>query len=110
MHARRRAQRNSLATGALTPDMREERALGVHDECLASRRQALLQELIDELPEPQAETLALRVVVGLSLKETAAATGAPVNTVRSRMRLAREALRTRIEQQPALAELLGGEL
>ena len=31
--------------------------------------------------------------------------GAPINTVRSRLRLAKEALRSRIESDPALAEL-----
>jgi RNA polymerase sigma factor (sigma-70 family) len=73
---------------------------------LASRRHALLCRLLDELPEAQAETLALRVVLGLSLEETAAATSVPINTVRSRIRLAREALRARIEAEPALRELL----
>jgi RNA polymerase sigma-70 factor (ECF subfamily) len=34
---------------------------------------------------------------------------APVNTVRSRLRLAKEALRRRIERDPSLAEVLGGE-
>jgi RNA polymerase sigma-70 factor (ECF subfamily) len=35
----------------------------------------------------------------------ARASGAPVNTVRSRVRLAKEALRARIAAQPALSEL-----
>lgn len=74
--------------------------------CVAARRQALLRLLLDDLPEAQAETLALRVVAGLSLEETAAATSVPVNTVRSRVRLAREALRARIEAEPGLRELL----
>lgn len=73
---------------------------------LAARRHALLCRLLDELPEAQAETLALRVVLGLSLEETAAATSVPLNTVRSRIRLAREALRARIEAEPDLRELL----
>lgn len=74
--------------------------------CLAARRKELLRRLLDELPEAQAETLALRVVAGLSLEETAAATAVPINTVRSRVRLAREALRARIEAEPELRELL----
>ncbi len=68
----------------------------------SARRQELLRLLLDELPEAQSETMALRVVLGCSLEEVAAATGAPVNTVRSRMRLAREALRRRIESDPSL--------
>jgi RNA polymerase sigma-70 factor (ECF subfamily) len=69
-----------------------------------------LRTLLEELPEIQAETFALRVALGYSMQEVAAATGAPVNTVRSRLRLAREALRRRIEQDPSLSEVLGGEL
>jgi RNA polymerase sigma-70 factor (ECF subfamily) len=75
------------------------------DDALASRRRELLRELLEDLPEEQAEALTLRVVMGWSLEEVARASGAPVNTVRSRVRLAKEALRSRIEAQPALAEL-----
>jgi RNA polymerase sigma-70 factor (ECF subfamily) len=39
----------------------------------------------------------------------AAATGAPVNTVRSRVRLAREKLKLRIEGDPDLMDMLRGE-
>lgn len=75
------------------------------DQTLGSRRRELLRELLEDLPEEQAEALTLRVVMGWSLDEVARASGAPVNTVRSRVRLAKEALRARIEAQPALAEL-----
>ena len=66
-------------------------------------------ELLARLPEEQAETLALRVVLGWSLDEIASATGAPTNTVRSRMRLAKDALRKSIEKSPGLFEELGGD-
>ena len=72
----------------------------------AQRRRELLRELLAQLPEEQAETLALRVVLGWSLEEIASATGAPTNTVRSRMRLAKEALRKCIERTPTLADEL----
>jgi RNA polymerase sigma-70 factor (ECF subfamily) len=75
-------------------------------EIAAARRRALIRTLLDELPEEQAETLALRVMLGWSLKEIAASTGAPLNTVRSRLRLAKEAIRRRIADNPALAEAL----
>ena len=75
------------------------------DQVLATRRRELLRELLEELPEEQAEALTLRVIMGWSLEEVASASGAPVNTVRSRVRLAKEALRARIEAKPALAEL-----
>jgi RNA polymerase sigma factor (sigma-70 family) len=76
------------------------------DDPEAPRRRALLRALLDELPEAQAETIVLRVMLGYSMAEVAEATGAPLNTVRSRLRLAKEALRSRIEQDEALAEML----
>ena len=77
------------------------------DDALASRRRELLRELLEDLPEEQAEALTLRVVMGWSLDEVSRASGAPINTVRSRVRLAKEALRQRIEAWPGLAELKG---
>ncbi len=76
------------------------------DDPEAPRRRALVRSLVDELPEAQAETLVLRVMLGFSLAEVAQATGVPQNTVRSRLRLAKEALKSRIEQDETLAELL----
>lgn len=74
-------------------------------EAEAERRRQVLRGLLEELPEEQADVLALRVMLGLSLEEVAQATGAPLNTVRSRVRLAKEALRRRIESRPELADL-----
>lgn len=68
----------------------------------AQRRRKLVLELLGELPEEQAESMALRFVLGWSLDEVAKTTNAPVNTVRSRLRLAKEALRRRIEASPEL--------
>lgn len=76
------------------------------DTTLAGRRRALLEELCASLPPEQAETLNLRVVLGCSLKEVADATGAPVNTVRSRLRLAKEGLRRAIESDPRFRAIL----
>lgn len=72
----------------------------------SARRLALLHSLLDDLPVAQADTLALRVVAGLSLPETAEVMGVPLNTVRSRMRLARLALRSRAEAELLWQELL----
>ena len=85
----------------------EDGAPAETDHSLGARRRELLRELLEDLPEEQAEALTLRVVMGWSLEEVSSASGAPVNTVRSRVRLAKEALRARIEEQPALAELRG---
>jgi RNA polymerase sigma-70 factor (ECF subfamily) len=103
----RRARAAEIAVEPL--DLETEAALEAPvagDDPEAPRRRALLRALLDELPEAQAETLVLRVMLGYSLQEVAEATGVPVNTVRSRLRLAKEALRSRIEQDEALAEML----
>jgi RNA polymerase sigma-70 factor (ECF subfamily) len=74
---------------------------------VADRRREHLRALLRELPATQAETLAMRAVLGYSLEEIAEATEVPLNTVRSRLRLAKEALRRRIDSDPLLVELLG---
>jgi RNA polymerase sigma-70 factor (ECF subfamily) len=70
-----------------------------------ARHAVALRELLTRIAPEQAETIALRVVLGYSLAEVAEATGVPLNTVRSRMRLAKMALRAAIEADPAMAEL-----
>lgn len=76
------------------------------EDALATRRRTLLRELLAEIPQEQAEALALRIMLGWSLEEVAAAAGAPLNTIRSRLRLAKEALRRRIEGAPDLLSAL----
>jgi RNA polymerase sigma-70 factor (ECF subfamily) len=72
----------------------------------AARRKAILRDLLAELAQEQAEALAMRVVLGWSLEEIAQHSGAPLNTVRSRLRLAKEGLKRRIEADPSLVEAL----
>lgn len=76
------------------------------DAVEAERRRGVVRGLLETLPEEQAETLALRIVLGFSLEEVAEATGVPLNTVRSRVRLAKTALKKRIEADPRLAAVL----
>jgi RNA polymerase sigma-70 factor (ECF subfamily) len=71
---------------------------------LEFRRKAFVHRMFAELPEPQAAALALRFLLGFSLEEISQAVGAPVNTVRSRIRLAKEAMRSHLQDEP---ELLG---
>jgi RNA polymerase sigma factor (sigma-70 family) len=106
LRVRRNVKRDAARREALDQLGAADDAIPVaHDDALGSRRRELLRELLEDLPEEQAEALTLRVVMGWSLEEVARASGAPVNTVRSRVRLAKEALRARIDAQPALAEL-----
>jgi RNA polymerase sigma-70 factor (ECF subfamily) len=76
-----------------------------HEAARGERQRALLRLLLSELPDAQAEALLLRVVFGHSIEEISSITQTPFNTVRSRLRLAKEALRQRIEAEPAWAEL-----
>jgi RNA polymerase sigma-70 factor (ECF subfamily) len=105
------------ATDALRTASRRVRASGEPDEsiadpssapdraAMAERERRMWRRLLAELPALQAEALALRVVLGHSIEEIAEATGAPIETVRSRLRLAKATLRERIQKEPALAEL-----
>jgi RNA polymerase sigma factor (sigma-70 family) len=81
-------------------------AMSPGDEIASQKRKEILRELLAELPPEQAEALAMRVVLGWSLEEIADQSGAPLNTVRSRLRLAKESLRRTIESQPELSEIL----
>jgi RNA polymerase sigma-70 factor (ECF subfamily) len=76
---------------------------------LRERRRQQWRELLGQLPIAQAEALALRAVEGYSFEEISEMTRVPLDTVRSRVRLAKTALRERIERTPALADLVNGE-
>jgi RNA polymerase sigma-70 factor (ECF subfamily) len=105
LRVRRNVKRDTSRREALGLLASTDETISSNDEALALRRRELLRELLEDLPEEQAEALTLRVVMGWSLEEVSRASGAPVNTVRSRVRLAKEALRERIEALPGLAEL-----
>jgi RNA polymerase sigma factor (sigma-70 family) len=75
------------------------------DWALAAHRREVLRRLVDELPESQAEALVLHCVVGLTIDELAAVARSPVETARSRLRLAKAALRERITLDPSLSDL-----
>jgi RNA polymerase sigma-70 factor (ECF subfamily) len=72
---------------------------------LRGRREAL-EALLDELPANQAEVLVLHVALGFTVDEIAGAAGRPAETIRSRLRLAKQALRDRIQASPELSEIL----
>lgn len=78
-------------------------------EAEAAARRAVLWRLLDELPPAQAEALALRCIEGFSIEEIAAASGCPVETVKSRLRLAKATLRSRIAADLSARDLFGRE-
>jgi RNA polymerase sigma factor (sigma-70 family) len=66
-----------------------------------------VRELLGSLPPAQAEVLGLHHVVGMTAAEIAAATRAPLETVRSRLRLGRQALRQRVLGDERFLEAVG---
>jgi RNA polymerase sigma-70 factor (ECF subfamily) len=72
---------------------------------LRGRREAL-SALLDQLPPDQAEVLVLHAAYGFTIEELAATVGRPMETIRSRLRLAKRALRDRIDASPELADVL----
>jgi RNA polymerase sigma-70 factor (ECF subfamily) len=79
------------------------------DEILSSRVTAdLVRELLDSLPLEQAEVLMLHCVLGFTLHEMAETSKTSVETLRSRMRLAKVALRNRVLGDPKSVEIIEG--
>ena len=76
--------------------LREGLPVKIDDSLSSKATNDLVRAAIDELPSPQAEALVMRVVFGYSVEEIAAEANAPVNTVRSRLLLAKAALRRRL--------------
>jgi RNA polymerase sigma factor (sigma-70 family) len=106
--ARKRSRTDqSRREDGVETDLIEELRPSPGEVATANSRKELLRGLLDGLPDEQAEALAMRVVLGWSIKEIATHSGAPLNTVRSRLRLAKEALKSRIEQDADLVEALG---
>jgi RNA polymerase sigma factor (sigma-70 family) len=73
---------------------------------VASRRRTLVRQLLDELPEPIAEALALHFILDHTVGEIAEASSVPANTIWSRLRLGKQALRRKLEADGPLAEML----
>jgi RNA polymerase sigma-70 factor (ECF subfamily) len=108
--ARRNERYREEITPASDPQVLED--LAVHpatdDAAIANQKRRAIRALLDELPPAQAEVVALYFVMGLTAEEIAEVSGAGVPAVRGRIRLAREALRERIEGSPSLRDMLGG--
>ena len=75
-------------------------------DTVAGRRRELVRRLLDELPDVIAEALALHFILGYTVEEIAAAASVPVNTVWSRLRLGKRALRRKLSGDAQLAEML----
>jgi RNA polymerase sigma-70 factor (ECF subfamily) len=76
------------------------------DRLLAAKQREVLEMLLDELSPPQAEVLVMHCALDFTVDEIAAAVGRPSETIRSRLRLAKRALRERIGGSAELTEIL----
>jgi RNA polymerase sigma-70 factor (ECF subfamily) len=105
LDARRRAKAMASVVDAVASLPPPHETGAPSDELASSRLREVMRELMSELPEAQAETLAMKVVLGYALSEIADETRVPLNTVRSRLLLAKKALRERLLSDATLREL-----
>jgi RNA polymerase sigma-70 factor (ECF subfamily) len=82
---------------------------GPDAKLLARDRAEAVRQLLDALPIEQAEALAMHCVLGYTVREIAEASSAPIETVRSRLRLAKQALRERAADDAELVKIIGEE-
>jgi RNA polymerase sigma factor (sigma-70 family) len=111
LNARRRSASRTRHVDSLPHEELAEIArddLSPADALEALRRKEALRELLSELTPLKSEVLALHIVLGYSVEETAAVTECPVNTVRSRLRSALSELRSRVQTDRALLEIMKG--
>ena len=74
----------------------------------SARRRESIRRLLDALPEALRETMALHLIFGHTAREISLLTRVPVNTVWSRLRLARERLREKVAEDDALRDEFRG--
>lgn len=105
-YARRIAARSALRHFARrgppeqAEHVQEIPAASAVDTVFARQRAELLREHLHRLPEAQAESIVMQHVLGYKPNEIARAMNVPVNTVRSRVRLARTALARSLRDDP----------
>lgn len=81
---------DAIEDGAVAPE--------AETQLIAADRENFLREAVAELPLALRETILMRAIHGLSYRDIAAATAAPVGTVMSRLARARAALTQRLNQ------------
>ena len=112
--ARRRARTRARTVEPETESFEEIAAAEAGDHAsplataVAARRRLLVRQLLDELPDTIAEALASHFILGYTVDEIAASSSVPANTVWSRLRLGKQALRRKLERDAALVEMLKG--
>ena len=107
LNARRRERhRGGGRTDAFEPEDHAYAGPSPSEELASAARRETVRQLFAALPTAQAEAFVMHIVLGFSVEETADACEVPANTVRSRLRLAKQAMRMRAAANPALSDIL----
>jgi RNA polymerase sigma factor (sigma-70 family) len=109
--ARRRAnlrERWTSSSDALHDELPDNLSFEDPDTALCLRRRELVRDLLAGLPDVISESLGMHYVLGYTVDEIAAAAEVSPNTVWSRLRLGKNALRRRLDGDARLADLLEG--
>jgi RNA polymerase sigma factor (sigma-70 family) len=105
---RRRSRRTErLELNGVSGHAPQPEAASQNDAAADAEQAEVLRLLIRTLADDQAEVLLLRFVFGYSLQETAQITAVPLNTAKTRIRLAKNALRRKIAANPQAFALSG---
>ena len=105
LDARRRSVRSERRSLELSPSL-PAGDQSPSDLVVEAQRRRLIDDLCDTLPASQSEALVLHCALGFTVEEVAEVSQVPRNTVRSRLRLAKEALRAKITKNPVLRQAL----
>jgi len=92
--------------GAAVEEIADEEAPSPLANTMAGRRRQMVRDLLDDLPEVIAESLALHFILGYTVDEIAATLVTSPNTVWSRLRLGKQALRRKLKKSQDLADLI----
>ena len=107
MRRRDRAQKRARVREGVDADGVISEGRDPEEQAASAALAPLLRNLLDELPEALAEAFGLNVLLGYTVQEIAESSRVPVETVRSRLRLAKQRLRVRALEHPVLSGLSG---
>ncbi len=102
---RKRQRRERLLLSAGEPVLPQSRS--VDDDVDLRKIRVRLSELLQKLSYERRTAVVLHHVQGYGIVEIAEMTGAPVNTVRDRLRVGRKQLKKRILNDPSLKDWVG---
>ena len=109
LNARRRERRRGGGrTSSFEPEDHADAGPSPSEDLASAARRETVRQLFSTLPTAQAEAFVMHIVLGFSVEETADACEVPANTIRSRLRLAKQAMRMRAASSPEMSDILRG--